>query len=40
MDLAVKPLHKARELYWMLKLRTVFPYGLNDRVGDEYKNEN
>ena len=28
---------KARELYWTLKLRTVFPYGLNDRVGDEYK---
>ena len=40
MDLTVKPLRKARELYWMLKLRTVFPYGLNDRVGDEYKNEN
>ena len=28
---------KARELYWMLKLRTVYPYGLNDRVGDEFK---
>ena len=24
----------------MLKLRTVYPYGLNDRVGDEYKTEN
>ena len=24
MDLTVKPLRKARELYWMLKLRTVF----------------
>ena len=24
----------------MLKLRTVFSYRLNDRVGDEYKNEN
>ena len=23
----------------MLKLRTVYPYGLNDRVGDEFKNE-
>ena len=41
MDLTVKPLRKARELYWLLKLRTVFPYGLNDRrVGDEYRNEN
>ena len=40
MDPKVKPLRKARELHWMLKLRTVFPYGLNDRVGDEYKNEN
>ena len=30
---------KERELYWMLKLRTVFPYGLNDRIGDEFKNE-
>ena len=28
-----------RELHWMLKLRTVYPYGLNDRVGDEFKNE-
>ena len=40
MDLTVKLLRKACELYWMLKLRTVFPYGINDRVGDEYKNEN
>jgi len=23
----------------MLKLRTVFPYGLNDKIGGEYKNE-
>ena len=23
----------------MLKLRTIFPYGLNDRVGDEYKSD-
>ena len=28
---------KQREIYWMLKLRTVYPYGLNDRIGDEYK---
>ena len=24
---------KQRELHWMLKLRTVYPYGLNDRIG-------
>ena len=30
---------KQRELYWMLTLRTVFPYGLNDRIGDEFKTE-
>ena len=24
----------------MLKLRTVYPYALSDRVGDEYKKEN
>ena len=23
----------------MLELRTIFPYGLNDRIGDEYKKE-
>ena len=40
MDLTVTPLRKAGEFYWILKLRTVFPYGLNDRVGDEYKNVN
>ena len=28
---------KKRETEWMLKLRTVYPYGLNDRIGDEYK---
>ena len=30
---------KERELHWMLKLRTVYPYGLNDRVGNEFKTE-
>ena len=24
----------------MLKLRTIYPYGLNDRLEDEYKKEN
>ena len=30
---------KKRELHWMKTLRTVYPYGLNDRLGDEYKSE-
>ena len=30
---------KQRELHWMLKLRTVYPYGLNDRIGDEYSTQ-
>ena len=29
---------RAREVSWMLKLRTVYPYGLNDRI-DEYQRE-
>ncbi len=37
MDLKASSERKAREKYWMLKLRTVYPYGLNDRIGDEYK---
>ena len=28
-----------KETKWMLTLQTVFPYGLNDRVGDEYMTE-
>ena len=28
---------KARELYWMKELRTVFPYGINNRIGNEPK---
>ena len=27
----------AREKHWMLKLRTVFPFGMNEKVGDEWK---
>ena len=34
---AAKPLRKA---YWMHELRTIFPYGLNDRIGDESKTDN
>ena len=28
-----------KETKWMLTLQTVYPYGLNDRVGDEYMPE-
>ena len=37
MDAKATPARKARELYWMHELRTIFPYGLNDRIGDEPK---
>ena len=40
MDFAAKPLRKARETYWKHELRAVFPYGLNDRIGDEFKTDN
>ena len=40
MDFAVKSLRKARETYWTYELRTIFPYGLNDRIGDEFKTDN
>ena len=40
MDFAAKPLRKAREAYWMHESRTIFPYGLNDRIGDEFSTDN
>ena len=40
MDFAAKLLQKARETYWMHELRTIFPYGVNDRIGDEFKTDN
>ena len=40
MDFAAKPLRKARETYWMHELRTIFPYGLKNRIGDEFKTDN
>ena len=40
MDFPAKPLRKARETYCMHELRTIFPYGLNDRIGDEFKTDN
>ena len=30
---------KEREKHWMMTLRTVHPYGLNDRIGDKYKTQ-
>ena len=40
MDFAAKPLRKAKETYWMHELRTIFLYGLNDKIGDEFKTDN
>ena len=40
MDSAAKPLRKVIETYWMHELRTIFPYGLNDRIWDEFNNDN
>ena len=40
MGFAAKPLPKARETYWMHELQTIFPYGLNDRIEDEFKTDN
>ena len=39
MDFAAAPLEKARDTYWMHELRTIFPYGLNDKIGDELKTD-
>ena len=36
LDPAVTSLHRKIERERMLKLRTVYPYVLNDRIGDEY----
>ena len=38
-DPAITRIRRQKERDWMLRLRTVFPYGLNDRVGDEYMPE-
>jgi len=32
-----KRLRLSREKHWMLKLRTVYPFGMNEKVGDEWK---
>ena len=39
-DFSAKSIRTARETYWMHELRTVFPYGLNDRIWDEFKADN
>ena len=38
-DQVESKLRKTKEKEWMLKLRTVFPFGMNARIGDEYKRE-
>ena len=40
MDASITSLRKQIERFWMLKLRTVYPYGLNDRIGDEFIRDN
>ena len=39
LDSAITSIRRKKETNWMLKLRTVYPYGLNDRIGDEYMSE-
>ena len=36
MEFAAKPIFKVQERYGMHKLRAIFPYVLNDRIGDEF----
>ena len=36
LDPNITRLRKKKETDWMLKLRTVYPFGLNGRVGDEF----
>ena len=38
-DPGMTNLRRKKETSWMLSLRTVFPFGLNDRVEDEYMTE-
>lgn len=39
LDPAITHIRRKKETDWMLKLRTVYPHGLNDRIGDEYMSE-
>ena len=36
-DKEITKIRMQKETEWMLKLRTVYPYGLNDRIGNEYR---
>ena len=36
LDPTINRIRKKKETEWMLKLQTVYPFGLNDRIGDEY----
>ena len=36
LDPTTTQIRRARESHWMLKMRTVFPFGLNEKVGSEY----
>ena len=36
---AITAIRRKKETDWMLRLRTVFPHGLNGRIGDEYMSE-
>ena len=38
-DPAITAVRRKKETDWMLKLRTVFPHGLNDRIGDDYMSD-
>ena len=38
LDKGVAAERRKRETFWIKTLRTAYPYGLNDRIGDEYKN--
>ena len=40
LDPSMTSLRKQKERDWMLKLRTVYPYGMNDRIGDDFVNQN
>ena len=40
MNFAAKPIKKARGTYWIHELQRIFPYGLNDRIVDEFKTDN
>ena len=38
-DATITSSRRKREDYWMKTLRTIHPYGLNDRVGDDFMRE-